>query len=96
MAIDSIPPDAEEDPRRADRYGEGEGCVVSGDAECRQHEKTSGCDIAGQSIIGSLRHGAPRCRERLFLPGIELAVAGRLTGIGWEQTGVGGAPRAAA
>ncbi len=84
MAIDSIPPDAKEDPHRADRYGLREGLVFTAEAGERGRssfptaEKAAGKSCVPFSFVS-------RDRERLLLPGIELAVAGLFFGLGRQK-----------
>lgn len=87
MAIDSIPPDAKEDPHGANRYGLREGLVLTAEAgergrsSFRTAEKAAGKSCVPFSFVS-------RDRERLLLPGIELAVAGLSFGLARQKTGM--------
>jgi len=94
-AIDSVPPDAQQDPRRADRHGERGRQVFPADTEHLRHEGRERRRCESGVTIGNHRDGAPRWRNRPLVPRIQLAVAGPLGRLDRSEAGCGVAEQTA-
>ncbi len=93
---DSIPPDAKQDPRWADRDGQRGRQILAAHAENQRHDRRQDRRPDGQGTVGTRGHEAARACKRLLVPSVQLAVAGSVAAIGQLPARLGGTERAAA